>query len=257
MIVDKINEYLSRADRRLEPVLITEMASLAAHAFDRQFSPRQDIAPTIRLSGIGRCLRQQSYRTLGIPENGKELDSRALMVFFQGDLAEAAVVLLAKAAGCDIQSAGASQMEIELLGVKGHPDGILGELLVEVKSMSSYSFEDFEHGRIDEAYLYQMNAYMEALHLNQAVMVALNKDAGVLGERTILRDQKIVDDILKRISRLRTATLDNLPERPYKPNEKGFYPWQCLYCAFHKTCLPHAERVLVGRSYKLKEKIND
>lgn len=252
MIVDRINEYLSKEKRDLSDVLLDQVAILARDSFKRQFGEREEQSPTLRLSSIGRCVRQQAYKKLGTEENGKTLDSRALMVFFQGDMAELAIVMLAKAAGCDITDC---QKEVEIDGVKGHIDGLLhadADYLLEVKSMSSYGFAEFQRGILDDGYRFQINAYAHALGLKQAIVVGLNKDAGVLHETVISKDQAIVDEIKNRISILKDVKVESLPERPYAPNEKGFLPWQCRYCAFYQTCWPTSELVLSGKAYKLK-----
>lgn len=258
MIVDKVNEFLNAEGKKIDELLLVEIASLSRWAFAKQFGEREDKPGMLRLSSIGKCSRQQAYKVLNFEENGKTIDARARMVFFMGDLTELAIVGLAKAAGCDIFSTGDQQAIVEIEGVPGHPDGLLRDsgktLLLEVKSMSSFSFKDFERGVIDDGYRYQCNAYMEALKLEKCVIVALNKDAGVLAEQIISKDETIVSDIYKRIALLKNVTKDSLPPRPYAPNDKGFYPWNCLYCAFHQTCLPNAEKVLVSNKYKLKEK---
>lgn len=260
MIVDKINGFLMVEGKTIEASILEDVAGLSKGAFRRQFGVREERAATIRLSSIGRCVRQQAYKLLGFPENGKAIDSRAKVVFFMGDLTELAIIGLAKASGCEITATGDKQSPVEIEGVKGHPDGILRDsgksYLVEVKSMSSFSFKDFERGILDIGYRYQINAYLEALQLEQCVIVALNKDAGVLAEMVISKDPEIVANIKARIAQIRAATKDNLPERPYKPDAKGFYSWVCLYCPYHFTCLPTAEKVLVSNKYKLKETQN-
>ncbi len=179
------------------------------------------------------------------------------MVFFQGDMAELAIIHLALLAGCNIVKCGENQAEVIIDGVKGHPDGILKtdleDYLVEAKSMSSYAFAEFEAGGIDEGYLYQINAYMWALGLKKCIVIALNKDAGVLCERIIEANSEIQSQILVNIKLLKWINKETLPEPKYKVNDKGQYPWQCLYCAWWKTCRPTAELKLVGKSNKLVE----
>jgi CRISPR/Cas system-associated exonuclease Cas4 (RecB family) len=271
MIVDKINTYLSTEGKAVDEAILKEVSDLASYAFSRQFGVREErTVRTPYFSSIGKCLRQQAYGLLGVEPNGKEMDSRSKMVFFQGDMVEVAIIQVAKQAGCNISAAGSGQESIEIDGMRGRPDGILhdgggiddhGEIyrgaatyVVEVKSMSSFSFKDFERGVLDDGYRYQCNAAMIALKLNKTVIVALNKDAGVLAEMVIARDEEIVKDIQERLDTLKKATKEDLPVRPYKPDDKGFYPWQCRYCAWFKTCLPNSELVLVKNSYKLKEK---
>jgi CRISPR/Cas system-associated exonuclease Cas4 (RecB family) len=283
MIVDKINQYLSTTGKTVDEAILKEVSDLAAFAFQRQFGVREERdQKTPYFSSIGKCLRQQAYKLLKFEENGKEMDSRSKMVFFQGDMAELAVIQVAKQAGCNISVGGSDQESIEVDGMRGRPDGILhdagqtqptkedlrdaeelGELtfearppqdyVVEVKSMSSFSFRDFERGVVDDGYRYQCNAAMLALKLNKTVIVGLNKDSGVLHEMVISRDEKIIEDIAERLDTLKKATKEDLPYRPYQPDAAGFYPWQCRYCAFFKTCLPNAELVLVKNAYKLKE----
>ncbi len=257
MIVDRINTYLAAEGKPIDEAILADVANLSRWSFAKQFGEREDRPGTLRLSAIGKCIRQQAYKVLQFPENGKEIDPRARMVFAMGDLTEIVVVALAKAAGCDIRVTGDKQSTVQIDGIEGHPDGILFEsdksYLLEVKSMSSFSFKDFERGVIDDGYRYQCNAYMHALNLTQCVIVALNKDAGVLAEQVINLDPAIVVDIKKRIVTLKAVTADTLPRRPYEPNALGFYPWQCLYCAYWVTCHPTAEKVLVSNRYKLKE----
>jgi hypothetical protein len=260
MIVDKIHKCLDANDQPIDEAILEQVAKLARYSFARQFGPRVDKPKTLRLSSIGKCMRQQAYGLLGYEEAGKEIDSRAKMVFFQGDMTELALVQLAKAAGCNITDCGLEQRTIEIDGIEGHPDGIIHngkDTLLEVKSMSSFSFSNFQDQQIDESYHYQINAYLHALELEQACIVGLNKDAGVLHEWILQKDQNVVDDIKRRIVVLRKVTKEALPDRPYTPNEKGILPWQCLYCAHWQTCRPKAEKVLVSNRYKLRDLSNE
>lgn len=261
MIVDKIESYLNNQPKQIDIKILEEISILAACSFERQFGkmvyPFVKEEPKMRLSSIGKCTRQQAYNILGFKPSGKEIDARAKTIFFQGDMVEMAIVQLALVAGCNIIDCGKNQKTIELNGIPGHPDGIFinefnQKFLLEVKSMSSYSFSDFQNGQIDEGYLFQINAYLEALELEECVMVGLNKDAGVLHEHIVKKNPSFISRIKENIKTLKTVKIENLPPRPYSPDEKGFYPWNCLYCAHFKTCLPDAELVLVKNKYKLK-----
>lgn len=257
MIVDKINAYLATEGREVDYAILKEVADLAAQAFEHQFGFREEKAQNAPyFSSIGKCLRQQAYKLLDFTPNGKEVDSRSKMVFFQGDMAELAIIQIAKQAGCNITACGGAQETIEVDGMRGRPDGILHadqDYVVEIKSMSSFSFRDFERGIIDDHYRMQCTAGMVALNLDKCVIVGLNKDAGVLYEMVISKDPEIVRDLQERLETLKKCSKEDLPPRPYSPDEKGFYPWQCLYCAFWRTCLPNAQQVLVSGKYKLKE----
>lgn len=253
MIVNRINAYLSGRGKPIDQVILDEVKELAGYSFQRQFGVREERKITAPyFSSIGKCLRQQAYGLLDFPPDGKEIDSRAKTVFFQGDMVELAIVQLAKVAGCNLTGTGFEQSSVEWNGMRGRPDGVLdGKYLVEVKSMSSYSFVRFEAGDLDESYRYQCNAGMLALNLAQTIVVGLNKDAGVLHEMVIDRDLAIAEDIQKRLVTLGSVTKETLPDRPYEADKKGYLPWMCLFCAHWKTCWPAAQKILVSGRYKL------
>ncbi len=258
MIVDKIYKYLSSEELKLDEYLLKEVADLAQHNFARQFMEEKD-EKKLRLSLSGNCVRKLAYIHLDYPEEGKEIDSRAKITFFLGDLVELALLKLAKLSGCYIFATGLNQIEVSInidgVEIAGHPDGFLlheGNLyIVECKSMSDYGFKDFEKGKISYEYLAQVNMYMYALKLDKAIFVALDKNNSLLGERVVKRDNKIIKECLERFKKAIKATDNNLPEREYKPDEKGKLPWQCGYCPYWRLCYPEAERVLVGNHYEL------
>lgn len=257
MIVDKINAYLDGKGKEIDAALLEEISLLSGENFSRQFGVRQDKGG-MRLSSIGNCTRKQAYEYLNVPRKGKEVDARGRMVFFQGDCVELAIVYLMVLAGLKLSHYGKNQKTVKLDGVDGHPDAVLhGEsedFLVSVKSMSSYGFEEFQRGNINEDYLYQENSYLEAENLNRSVYVGLNKDSGVLHEHIITKNPKIIAQIKENIKTVRGATLDNLPPRKFSPDDKDFLPWNCLYCSHWGNCWPDGNLVLAKNKYRLKAK---
>lgn len=269
MVVDKINEFLGREDRSLEDamrwVYKTEFANLAGLSFDRQFLVEKEESKELRLSSCGKCPRALAYKFHGFEENGKEIDARSMRTFFLGDITEACLVILAKVAGVPLVGYGVQQVRVRMVvdgkEIFGRPDGLIcsdGTGLLEVKSMSDFAYGRFERGEIEESYVYQYNAYMDALNLNWCCFVALNKNSGVIGERIVYRDEKIVAQIKENLRSVLSSTPDALPPIPQwaTPDAKGFYDWKCLYCGFWKECHPFAEKVLVGKAYKLKDETN-
>src|SRR3990167_3186760 len=104
MIVDKINKYLSEAGKTIEESLRYDVEKLAGAAFQRQFMDSEvyDAKGKLWFSGIGKCVRQQAYKFHGFEKKGKEIDARAKLAFFTGDLVELTIVSLAKLAGCNV-----------------------------------------------------------------------------------------------------------------------------------------------------------
>jgi hypothetical protein len=265
MIVDRINEYLSKEGKTINEYYAQELGKLAEWSFKRQFCTDDEpaVPGKLRLSAAGKCPRALAYAYHGFERNGKEKDSRSCIVFFQGDMVEAMIVQLARLAGCTLLGVGTNQVTVKVnvsgVDVVGHPDGFLiheGMRLLEVKSMSSYAYDRFERGDIDEGYLSQIMMYLDASDLDSCVLVAVNKDSGVMSEKIIHRDEKKTLETVKNMELVIKSTPEKLPDAPtsYDHDKKGIYPWQCLYCSYFGTCRPNAEKVLVGKSYKLKEK---
>jgi hypothetical protein len=271
MIVDKINHYLSNNNLQVNDALAYQVEKLAGWSFKRQFMDNSEKKIDISMSQAGKCARQIAYKFHNFELAGKEIDSRAKIIFWQGDMAELMIVALASIAGCQVVATGFQQIRTEMpfkrnIGfededyiVSGYPDGILIAdkiYLVEVKSMSSFRFADFTRKVIDEEYLTQINMYMHSLNLRKCVVLAMNKNNGLLGEQIVEYDKGIVQAGINNINTVLASTSENLPEPKYAPSDaKLVYPWQCLYCGHWKLCRPNAEKVLVGKSYKLKEKI--
>ena len=256
MLVNLINSYLDGTGNKVYADIIHDMGDQAQSIFIRQFGERKERDAGLYLSAIGKCQRQLAYNLLGFEQAGKEIDARAKMVFTMGDLTELVITGLIRQVGVTLTD---QQKEVAINGILGHIDGIVAvggkKYLLEVKSMSSYSFDKFDKGEIDPSYIYQVNAYMYALGLDECIFIGLNKDSGVLGEMVITKSGLLCENIEARIKKVTSATKETLPEQDFKPDEKGILPWNCLYCAYWQTCRPKAEKVLMGKSYKLKEKI--
>ena len=264
MVINKINQYLTENELILNDAIRYEIEKMAGVCFKRQFMEVKEDTKKgkLQLSGAGKCPRQLAYGYHGVEKKGKELNSRSKIVFFQGDLVELMIVSIAKLAGCNLIGTGLNQgvVKLPVAGyiIEGHPDGFLLEpeeiLLIEVKSMSSYGFARFQDGEIDEGYLAQVNSYVDATGLERCVFIGLNKDSGVLHEIILTKDDTIVKQCKENLLCVLNSSPEKLPEPKYKPNKKGFYPWNCLYCSWWGVCHPNAEKVLVKNSYKLAEK---
>jgi len=263
MVVDKINQYLSSKNFTINDSIKYEVEKLAGYTFQRQFMSDNEKSPekTLRLSSAGKCPRQQAYKYHGYKVAGKEIDGRAKIIFWMGDLVEIIVTDIAVLAGVKLLATGFKQLTVKFTVddtiITGHPDGLImnnGELtLLEVKSMSDYGFKKFEKGDIDDSYIAQVNTYMASLNLKEALFVAINKNNGMLAEKIVKRDDKIIQNITNNFRTIINSTKEDLPARMFgKPDSRGFYPWQDLYCPYWQTCLPNAEKVLSGKAYKLR-----
>lgn len=276
MIVDKILAYLDAGKLGINEALKREVEKIAGYSFERQFMTEEDADKKgkLRMSSCGKCARQLAYSYHGIKTEGKEIDARAKLVFFAGDLCELVITNLAKLAGVVLTATGLNQINLEgtiagwekegvtkSVTVTGHPDGMVldsGEwVLFECKSMSDYAFDRFQKdGYLDDSYIAQVNIYMYKMNLKKCVVVGYDKNSGVMHEVIIHKDPEVVKKALQNLQTVVNSTPESLPERPYMPDPKtGLYPWNCIYCAHYKTCMIDsglAEKVLVRNAWKLK-----
>lgn len=127
------------------------LAKIAEHQTSWETGPDS----VLRVSNIGRCLRQSYYIALtpsdpSIPQ--RYIDTRALWEMEDGSVHEADLIRRLQAAGYVIEGTGENQKEIYLTlpdgyRATGHPDGVIMSgpdidepTLFEAKSMSSYSY---------------------------------------------------------------------------------------------------------------------
>lgn len=248
MIKEKIYELLGlNEDLPIPEEVFKEFADAVIYGLQRQIFTEREERSTLRLSQIGKCLRQQYYSIMGY--EAEPLNPRAKMTFLFGDIIEAVIVALAKASGVELVD---QQREVNIDGVKGHIDGIVkddGNLyLFECKSMSDASFKQLlNKGLTDDfGYLTQCNVYMHALGLNKAFLVAVNKNTGHIAEVEIEKDENIIKDVENNIKILRYCLKHNkLPERKYTPVDEIRYrkktgrkilPFNCAYCGYKLHC---------------------
>lgn len=203
---------------------------------------QEDWIPTLRMSNLGRPLRQLYYELNGF--EGEKIEGKTLVKFAYGDICEALVIALAEASGHEVSR---FQEEVSVDGVLGHIDLVLDGVLVDVKSCSSYSFSKFKDGTLfDEGqdafgYVGQLCGYAHALKL-PAAWVAFDK---VSGEICILDlPQTLVDsyNVQEKIAEARSVVgSSTVPERCYPsvPDGKsGNMKLQtgCSYCSHRFVC---------------------
>jgi hypothetical protein len=187
-------------------------------------------SPGLRMSNVGKPLRQLYYDLKGYePE---KITGKTLLKFSYGHLIEAMVLAFTEAAGHTIER---YQEEIEVDLIKGHIDGVISGILIDVKSCSPYSFQKFKTGSLLEegqdpfGYVGQLCGYAHEIS----------------GEICVLHlPQSLIDsyDIKARIKTVREAvSLDVEPEKCYpdEPHQKSGnrkLSVGCSYCGHKFRC---------------------
>lgn len=198
---------------------------------------QEDRKPTLRMSNIGRPLRQLWYELSGY--TGEEICGKTHFKFLYGDLLEALLLVLAEASGHKVERL---QEEVEVDGIRGHIDAVIDGELVDVKSCSPFSYSKFKDGSLSSndpfGYVGQLSGYSEAVGL-QARFIAVNK---VLGDICTLKLENDGYDIRSRISEVRLAVASSTPpERCYGDVPDGSSGNRklsigCSYCNFKHEC---------------------
>ena len=210
--------------------------------FSGRFTTREDRVPSLRMSNIGRPLRQLWYELNGY--KGEELSGKTLLKFSYGDLTESLILVLAEAAGHTVES---FQEEIGVDGIKGHIDAVVDGVLIDVKSCSAYSFQKFKTGSLLEegqdvfGYQAQLCGYAHAKNL-PAAWIAFDKQSGEICILELPRSKIDEYDVRRRITEVRSGvSQETPPDRCYEDEPDGKSGNRklsvgCSYCGFKSEC---------------------
>lgn len=287
MLVNLILKFLDSdrldiSDPRFAP-LIEEGTDRASSIFTRALSRRDDSNFTaLRPSKLGKCTRQLAYQTLGVEETDP-MATRASLIFTVGDIAEAVLAILGRAAITAyeptwhfLEEIPRGELKFDGGIIKGMCDDILitatGAVLIEYKSMSSYGFDRMERDReIDNTFGYrtQHDIYREMYKLKLGVrelsslLIVYRKDSGnILEVRTEESDHDVLADAYEAALELakliagKPVRWEKFPRYPLKDGKrKGTKELavQCRYCPFMHQCWEvngghKLEKVLRGKS---------
>ena len=167
-----------------------------------------------------------------------------MLKFAYGDATEALIVFLAQAAGHTTER---FQEEVEVDGVLGHIDLVLDNVLCDIKSCSSYSFQKFKTGALLEpgndpfGYIAQLAGYAHALKL-PAAWIAFDKASGEICILDLPKETIDGYDVRGRIAEVRRAVdSDAPPERCYEDEPDGKSGNRklavgCSYCGHRFRC---------------------
>lgn len=278
MLVDKILKFLDSdrldmSDPRFAS-LVKEGTNRASSIFLRVLSRRDDTGFTaLRASKLGKCTRQNAYQTLGVEETDS-MPTRASLIFTVGDIAEAVLAVLGRAAIAAYEPSWhfleeIPRGELKFNGgiIEGMCDDILitdgGAFLIEYKSMSSYGFDRMERDQeIDNAFGYrtQHDLYREMYRpiLREmytllfdvkrlpSLLIAYRKDSGNIQEiRTEESDPKVLTDArytAQEIAKLvagKPVRWEKFLRYPLVDDKQKGYKRvavQCRYCPFMHRC---------------------
>lgn len=250
-LVDDIYIMLNRIEQgeehEIPEEVFDELGANIADCVRRQMKPRKPKAGTdAYASQIGRPLRMLWLEREGV--QGEPLLPHTKIKFMYGDIVEALVLFLARAAGHTVEN---EQEQVEVtdgdVSIRGRKDADIDSETVDIKSASSYGYRKFRDGtlHLDDAfgYLAQLGCYKSndpAKPLGG--FLAVDKGAGHL---CLYRPPvQHVPDKKELLAKARVLkNLAEMPEQCYplvpvgKSGNMGLHVG-CSYCKFKKHCFP-------------------
>lgn len=253
-LVEDIYGLFGKEAIDLSSDLVQEFASnLSGLAQARLSATRRE--QSLRLSGIGKPARQQ-WMDLNSKGPKEEFRPDTLIKFMYGDVIEQLMLFLAQAAGHTVTH---QQVEVEVEGVKGHPDAVIDGFVVDVKSASSFSFKKFEDGSLLEAgndpfgYVAQLAGYVHALTPGRpGYFLAVDKTLGKICTLEVPSEVLLRYDVQERIRHMKEVVKQlEPPEKCYQPVPEGKsgnmkLAAGCSYCQHKQACWPEARTFLYG-----------
>jgi hypothetical protein len=212
-----------------------DVTDAVVNALTEERKPRNNL----RLSMIGQPARKVWYSVRSTEQ--EELAGSDYIKFLYGDILEALLVFLSKAAGHKVAD---QQKQVVLNDVVGHQDAVVDDVLVDFKSASSFSFKKFTEGMVFKddpfGYVAQLSAYAQANNAKEAGWVVIDKTTGEIAYCPVHQMDMI--NAGQRIDYLRGAMEnDKPPARCYDPVPDGQsgnmrLDTGCNYCAFKFDC---------------------
>lgn len=212
---------------------------------------------TLRLSQMGVPCKRKIWYSINLQDRAESLPANTLLKFKYGDIIEALVLSLAKAAGHDVQG---EQDELYVNGIRGHRDAVIDGITVDVKSTSTYGYEKFKSGMLRDddpfGYISQLSSYVYAgrdhevkSHPSLGAFLAIDKQNGHIcldmydfGPELDTKEEEF-ESIKKMVQQ------PEPPERPYGDVADGKSGnrklcTQCSWCDFKYTCWPDVRTFL-------------
>ena len=238
-------------------------------AVDARLQPQEEEAGRsrggLRLSNMGTPCTRKLWYTCKHMEHGdlerEPLPAHTRLKFLYGDILEALLISLAKAAGHRVEG---TQTQLHVAGIRGHRDCVIDGITVDVKSASSYSFNKFAQGRLREddpfGYVSQLSSYVYAGRSDPTVDTHPTLGAFLVVDKTLghicldMYDFGLeIDNKEEEFEETkRLMSLDTPPPRAYEEVEEGKsgnmkLSMACSYCDFKQECWPGLRTFLSSR----------
>ena len=208
-----------------------------------QWSTPREKSVGLRMSNVGRPNRQLWY-DIKSNKDQEELSPAVIFRFLYGHVVEELLLFFVDLAGHKVEH---QQAEVNVLGLKGHVDCLIDDVVIDIKSASDFSFRKFKDGKLSQddpfGYLAQLAAYEHGFGKSGGGFLVANKSSGEIC--LYIPDELEVPNIESRLETVRTELKEDVPprERCYpiiakgKSGNMGLHN-SCKWCRHKFQCNP-------------------
>lgn len=247
-------------DKTITDYLAKNISQIAESRFKEPQKPRGYLS----LSSVGSPCKRKTWYRINKTEEAAPLKPQLLGLFFYGDLLEALILSLAKAAGHDVQG---EQDRLSVNGIKGHRDAVIDGVTIDVKSTSRYGMKKFKSNslRDDDPYGYisQLSSYVYAgkndplvKDKDRGAFLVVQKDSFELHldmydfSKELVTKEKEIDEVKNIVAgKLPDERLAPIPQSEGSKNTKLCFA--CTSCEYRKICWPEVRtfKYSYGKEY--------
>ena len=246
-------------DKAISEVFGNDLKEISFQRFNKPPTVRKYLS----LSSIGTPCSRKLWYKVNAAEQGEALSAESIGTFFYGDMIEALVIALAKAAGHDVQG---EQTKLNVHGIIGHRDCIIDGVTVDVKSASKYSFQKFANNELREndpfGYISQLSSYVYAgrddplvVDKTTGAFLVVQKDRFKLcldkydfTEELKTKEQEMLDAKAMVAGPIPEERITPVPQSKTSPNT--MLDVQCNYCEYRKLCWPDVRTFAYSTGYQ-------
>lgn len=221
--------------------VLDEFGNSMKEALRHWATPKSRDKETLRMSNIGKPLRQLWYDMKSEGEDTQQLDPHLFIRFLYGHILEEVMLFLVKLSGHEVSD---EQKEVKVSNVYGHMDCKIDGEVVDIKTASSFAFRKFANGTLADddpfGYLAQLSGYEEAEKTKAGGFLVMNKESGELTlHRPSFFDKPNAKNRIREVKK--ALKLDNPPELCYTTIPEGKagnmkLPRGCTYCRHKNEC---------------------
>jgi len=240
-IYDKLSVLGDGESLDVNEEVLDEFGNSMKEALRHWANPTPRDTETLRMSNIGKPLRQLWYDLKSEGEETQPLEPHLFIRFLYGHILEEVMLFLVKLAGHKVTD---EQKEVKVSGVHGHMDCKIDGEVIDIKTASSFAFRKFKNGTLAEddpfGYLAQLSAYETAEKTKAGGFLVLNKESGEITlHRPSFIDKPHARNKIREVKK--AIKLDNPPELCYNPVPEGKagnmkLPRGCTYCRHKNEC---------------------